>query len=62
MYARVSILLIALDLFLLLFFYFTHSPLVLSSCGLMTLFSVVLMLMFLCVSIVDFWFAVILRF
>ena len=60
MYVLIAILLIALNLFLLLFFF--PSFLVLSSSGLMTIFSVVFELIFLCVSIVDFWFSVILKF
>ena len=43
--------------------FFFPSSLVLSFCGLMTIFSVVFELIFLiCVSIVDFWFAVALKF
>ena len=45
MYVHIDILLIALDLFLLLFFF--PSSLILSSSGLMTIFSVVFELIFL---------------
>ena len=62
MYVLIAILLIVLDLFLLLFFF--PSSLVLSSCGLMTIFSVVFELIFLiCLCInCSFWFAVALKF
>ena len=50
MYVLIAILLIALDLFLLLFFF--PSSLILSSCGLMAIFNVVFELIFLiCVCI-----------
>ena len=61
MYIIIAILLVVLHLFLLVFF---HPSNVLFSCGLMTICYLCLdwFFLFVCVSIVDFWFAVIIKF